>query len=187
MGYPKLPINSSIQSHSRGLKTHSHFGPKHSNHNLTHNNNTYGPIKVRNFVPRLPKTVPNFHHFSPKFWDLSNGHARPHTIQIINKALKPKINRVEENPYLPKLLKLHKTGTHVKPFPWGATLSLGSWGSDGLIAENSRDKVELLSLKSHSFLSPRICSSPPFSSPLPTHLVKIGTRDFIISMPHVQF
>ena len=91
--------------------TEIHPASQHPNHNLTRKQHIWTNNSPKS-VPGLPKTVPNFHHFSPKFRDLSNGHSWPHTIQTINKAPKPKINQVGENLYLPKLSKLYKTDTH---------------------------------------------------------------------------
>ena len=56
----------------------------------------------------------------------------------------------------------------------------------GPIAGNFREKVELLSLKSHTFPLSSVCSLFfLLSLPLPIHLVKIGTRD-LSSQRHVS-
>ena len=84
---------------------------------ITHKYNTHiRHIRTIFFVRDKSGTAQNesqkLQQFSPKFWDWPNGHSRPHTIQTINKALKPKINQVGEDPYLPDFSKLHKTGAH---------------------------------------------------------------------------
>ena len=89
-----------LRFHFFGTEIHDHFWPNNTqNHNL-HTNNAYGPITVRKSVSGLPKTVLEFHHFGPKFWDRPNGHSRPHTTQTINKALKLK-NKLSRRRPLP--------------------------------------------------------------------------------------
>ena len=63
-------------------------------------------------------------------------------------SLKPKINLVGEDPYLPKLSKLHKTGAHAYPLQRSVTLLLASPEFDGWIAGKFREKLEPLYLKS---------------------------------------
>ena len=111
----------------------------------------------------------------------------PQQIPIHYITLKQKVKQVGEKP-LPSrsLSKLPKSGTHSSSVPWGATLLLASPETDGPIAENFREKVELLSLKSHTFPLSSVCSLFfLFSLPLPIHLVKIGTRD-LSSQRHVS-
>ena len=87
--------------HFFGTEIHGRFRSNNTqNHNL-HTKNAYGPITVRKSVPGLPKMVPNFQHFDPKFWDRPNGHSRPHTTQTINKALKPKNKSSRRRPLPP--------------------------------------------------------------------------------------
>ena len=93
------------QFHFFGTKIHDHFRPNNTqNHNL-HTNKAYGPITVRKSVPGLPKIVPSFKHFSPKFWDRRNGHSRPHTTQTINKALKSKNKPSRRRPLPPRVVE----------------------------------------------------------------------------------
>ena len=91
--------------HFFGTEIHGHFRPNNTqNHNL-YKNNAYGPITVRKSVSRLPKTVPSFRHFGPKFWDRPNSHSRPHTTQTINKALKPKNKLSRRRPLPPGVVE----------------------------------------------------------------------------------
>ena len=98
--------------HFFGTEIHGHFRPNNTQNHTLHTNNAYGPIIVRKSIQGLPKTVPNFHHFGPKFWDRPNGHSRPHTTQTINKALKPKNKPSRRRP-----LSLGVVETPKKPVP----------------------------------------------------------------------
>ena len=93
-------------------------------------------------------------------------------------ALSQRINQVGENPYLPKLMKLHNTGIHVQLLQWGSTLPLVSPGFDGSIAEKSREKVELLSLEFliYLFLFPFL-SLFSLSFPPSNRLGQVGSRE----------
>ena len=91
--------------HFFGTEIHGHFRPNNTQKHNLHTNNKYGPITVRKSVPGLPKIVPNFQHFSPKFWDRPNCHSRPHTTQTINKALKPKNKPSRRRPLPPEVVE----------------------------------------------------------------------------------
>ena len=111
---------------------------------------------------------------------------RPHNTQAINKALKLKINRVGEDPYLPEFVKtLQNRYPHV-------TLAVGS-NFASYIARNRRsdrrkfrEKLEPLSLKIPSFLSLSFSLSILL---LPTGWESLGQdwdKRLVISMQHVQ-
>ena len=136
--------------HFFGIEIHGHFRPHNTqNHNL-HTSNAYRPITVGKSIPGLAKTVPNFQNFGHKFWDRPNGHSQPHTTQTINKALKPK-NKPSRRRPLPSGVCRNSS----KPVPTlrGATLLLASPETNGLIARNSRENVEFLSLKNPTLFS----------------------------------
>ena len=136
--------------HFFGIEIHGHFWPHNNqNHNL-HTNNAYGPITVGKSVPGLPKIVPNFQHFGHKFWDRPNDHLWPHTTQTINKALKLK-NKPSRRRSLPS--GVCRNSSKMVPMRRGATLLLALPKTDGLITRNSREKVELLSLKNPTLFS----------------------------------
>ena len=132
--------------------------------------------------PWTVQTTPGIYSLCPNLLEPKSRPSRPQQIVIHYMTLKQKVKQVGENP-LPfwSLSKLTETGTHVQSLSWGATLLLASSELVGPIAGNSREKVELLSLKIHIFplfLYLSFSVGLPLSSfPSQTRLVKIGTRE----------
>ena len=146
---PKQAVGCLWAAHSLSFENHGHFRPH------THQIIIYC-INYHTSHPNSPWTVQNglqkFPHFGLKIWDRSNGHSRPQINPTINKTLKSRVNQVGENPYLPEFFE-----TPLNRYPRVA-LAVGSNFASCLAGNrrsgNSREKVELLSLKSRSFLSP---------------------------------
>ena len=143
---------------------------------FTHGNNTTSHNHAT--VRGLSKTILEIYSLGPNLLEPKSRPSKPQQIPNHYMALKQKVKQVGENPLpLWSLSKTPETGAYALSSLSRTTLLLVAKEFDGRIVENFREKVEFLSLKSHTFPLSSVFSFFLLSLPLPIYLVKIGTRE----------